>query len=482
MEASGPVTLADIDADLELSDEEEKILGEDWRRMPSSAAKRPADNDDANDTSLPATKTSKLHVPSASSPHPPAPGCSNSRPSTLTHSPPLDVPPPPAFAPRSEYVKLMFLGDPPVSVKLRWLEEVSRTFRLVRERAEVKMAAVTSRFVFISRRRLDIVDSVCKGEFLSLSLEVQDSPARPRKFPTYLLTRYPVCSDPALAKELPGIYTARRFHQNGTPINRLVVTWSLPEPPPPSVAFSFLPCLPECQFRKMRDEQPWCYKCWEFGHISRYCSASERCAYCSESHDSRQCPHRSPPPPVAASDVDLMQARQGTAEPDTSLWKCPRCHQSGVNVWHPGCPRRRRPADVPATSRPSTRPQEWPLLPTSSTHSVSSPSSTHVTALNDAVAALKTRVASLAERFDTIEARLDSLISQQSTLEATLQSLTESQTVIVTSISDLTEKLQSVASSLERLSVPPVVSRGSGTAHASSASSAGSRSPRHRLR
>lgn len=206
----------------------------------------------------------------------------------------LSAPPPPAFAPRADYVKLLFKDNPSVDIKLRWLTEVNRAFRLDRNLAEVKMAAITSRFVYISRRRSDIVGSVTKGEILYLSLEIQDTPERPRKFPTYLITRYPVYTDPALAKELQGIYTARRFYQNGTPINRLVVTWSLPHPPPLSIAFSFLPCLPSCEFRRMKDEQPRCYRCWNSGHISRYCSALERCAYCSESHDSWTCPHRTP--------------------------------------------------------------------------------------------------------------------------------------------------------------------------------------------
>lgn len=209
------------------------------------------------------------------------------------------------------------------------------------------MAAISSRFVYISRLRPDIVESVTKGEFLSLSLEVQDSPERPRKFPTYLLTRYPVGIDPALAKELPGIHTIRRFHQDGTPINRLLVTWSLPDPPPPTIAFSFLPCLPECELRRMKDEQPSCFRCWGTGHISRYCSAAERGAWCSGPHDSRTCIHRNPP--TAADPSASSQAEPPL--PSTTKWKCPRCQQEGVNVWH-GCARRQQ---VPPPSRDASR-------------------------------------------------------------------------------------------------------------------------------
>lgn len=80
-------------------------------------------------------------------------------------------------------------------------------FNLDRELAEVKISAVTSRFVYVSRHRQDIIDKVTSGEVLPLLLDIQDSINQSRKFPTYLITRYPVDVDPALAKELQGVYT-----------------------------------------------------------------------------------------------------------------------------------------------------------------------------------------------------------------------------------------------------------------------------------
>ena len=97
----------------------------------------------------------------------------------------------PAFAPREDYVKLMFKGTVSANVKLRWLSEVSRVFSLDHSLAEVKMSAVTSRFVYIARTRQDIVKRVEAGEFLAMPLVRQDSPVRPRKLPSYLVTRYP---------------------------------------------------------------------------------------------------------------------------------------------------------------------------------------------------------------------------------------------------------------------------------------------------
>ena len=126
---------------------------------------------------------------------------------------------PPAFAPRDSYVKLMFRDNPSVDVKIQWLSDVTRTFCLDRELAEVKMSAVTYSFVYISRRRTDIIQRATEEEFLSLKLDAQDSIERPQKFHTYLITRYPVGVDSSLANELPGVYTASRFYQYGTPIN-----------------------------------------------------------------------------------------------------------------------------------------------------------------------------------------------------------------------------------------------------------------------
>lgn len=467
MELSGPVSIEDVDLPM---NEDDDISEEHWppladgchdalatgavaeSGLPTSitlanpSKRRISSSSESNDEhSTPVAKSFKQTESSGLQQRVPSLECSSSHP-----DPALKTPPPPAFAPRTDYIKLLFKDKPSVDIKLRWLSEVTRAFHLDRDQAEVKMSAITSSFVYISRRRLDIVDSVTKGEFLSLSLKTQDSPERPRKFPTYLLTRYPVSCDPALAKEMSGIYSVRRFHQDGTPINRLVVTWSLPQPPPPRIAFSFLPCLPSCEFRRMKDEQPWCYRCWNIGHISRYCTASERCAYCSESHDSRTCPRRPPPLPAPAFDVSSPQPQPL----DTSLWKCPRCHQPGVNVWHPGCPRRRVDAAPSGTHGTMRASQSSPPPPRCATPPAAT-TQVEVTALRDAAAALKTRVTSLTARFEAIETRLDGLVSKQNIFETQMKTVVESQQVIITSITSLTERLNTIASSLETLTSSP---------------------------
>ncbi|MPC38262.1 hypothetical protein E2C01_031769 [Portunus trituberculatus] len=75
-------------------------------------------------------------------------------------------------------------------------------FHLQRDAAEVKMAALTSRFVYVSRKRSDIVERIKSG-----------------------------------------VYSSRLFTQNGSPINCIFVMWSLPQPPPPTITFDFLPFL-----------------------------------------------------------------------------------------------------------------------------------------------------------------------------------------------------------------------------------------------
>lgn len=56
----------------------------------------------------------------------------------------MPAPPTPAFAPRTEYIKLACRDNSGVEVKLHWLSELTKIFNLDRELAEVKMSAVTS--------------------------------------------------------------------------------------------------------------------------------------------------------------------------------------------------------------------------------------------------------------------------------------------------------------------------------------------------
>ena len=460
MDYSGPSSVVDIEADLALSDEEEQAL-QNWpylptskhqqptggmassqpHRLSSTSSKRPIDlGSDASSTSAsPVAKTHKTDKDSVQlaasdrplpRPLPPLPPASPLLPSAA-----------PAFAPREDYVKLGFQDNPSCEVKLRWLTEVNKAFRLDRELAEVKMSSVTSRFVYISRRRKDIIDSVTSGEFLSLRCVIQDSLERPRKFPTYLVTRYPTAIDPSLAKALQGVHTARRFLQDGEPINRIVITWSLPEPPPSVVEFPFLPCLPPCELRRMKDEKPWCYKCWGIGHISRYCSASARCAWCAADHDTRSCPHSVPASSTAAAAGDAAPGSSSLRQPDTSQWKCVRCKMPGVNVWH-GCTKR-----SPATSTGHAPPPPPPPAPSSPRPT----DSADIIALRKSVATLESRCTALTARFDTIDARIDSMIAQQTATANTLASLVESHQVVITTITTLTDKLEKVASHLEKL-------------------------------
>ena len=244
----------------------------------------------------------------------------------------------PALVPRDECVKLFFNGKLSTDTKLRWLCAVTRTFQLRRGLVEVKMASVTSQFVYISTE-LSLV-SFC------LSLIPQDSPEKPRKYPSYIITRFPVGVDPNLAQIHPGVYSARRFIQNSSSINHIVVVWCLIDPPPPVISFDFLLCLLPCDVRKLHNDKPWCYKCWSVGHNSRYCLASPKCVVCAADHESN-------------SELLPLTATFSTSElpplGNTSRWKCPRYLQPEVNVWH-GCARRQSPTSASATTPPPPPP------------------------------------------------------------------------------------------------------------------------------
>ena len=350
----------------------------------------------------------------------------------------------PAFAPRGEYVKLMFEDSLTVDIKLRWLAEVNRAYQLERTRAEVKMSAVTSRFVYVSRKRMDIVNSAEQGEFLAVKLVRQDSPERPRKLPTYLITRYPVGVDPSLSKEMDGVYTARRFYQDGKPINRIVVTWTPLDEPPPSFEFSFLPCLPPCEIRKLENDRPSCYKCWGVGHISRYCTAAEKCAYCSECHDSRTCPHRPPPPPPSSTGNDTSRPLQPPAE-FTAHWRCPRCQEPGVSVWH-GCARRKATPRQQFVSTPTQQPPSQASATATSLPPPPAVRSPQVQALRAAVEKLSARCASLEARFDSLETRMATRLAS---IEATLATQVEAQQVVVNSVTALTDRMDSFITRFE---------------------------------
>ncbi|MPC62910.1 hypothetical protein E2C01_057000 [Portunus trituberculatus] len=329
----------------------------------------------------------------------------------------------PAFALRDTYVKLSFPGDQSTTFKLRRLSEITKAFNLQRDAAEVKMASVKSRFVYISRQRLDILERVKAGEFLSLPLVPHDSLERPRKFPQFILTRYPVDVDHRLAERYPGVYSARRFIQDGSPIDRIVVVWNLPDPPPSTIAFEFLPLLPPCEVRRLHDDRPWCFRCWGIDHISRYCSVSPKCAWCAAAHDSRKCPASS-------------STSEPSPPPDTSRWKCPRCLQPGDNVWH-GCARRRVP---PRDSTPAT-----PLPPAPATLPPQD------LALRKSITSLQARCAALEERFASMDAKLASLVAAQAATDARLSNLVETQQAVVSSVSQVAERMGALTSRFDKL-------------------------------
>lgn len=116
------------------------------------------------------------------------------------------------------------------------------------------MAAVTTRFAYISEKRQDIIDRGRYGDFFISVFHAMDSTERPRRLSSYIVIRFPIDADPSLAKKHIGVHSARCFMRDGLTINRIVVIWSLPEPPPQF--FDFLPCLPRCEVWKFQNDHP----------------------------------------------------------------------------------------------------------------------------------------------------------------------------------------------------------------------------------
>ncbi|XP_063850088.1 uncharacterized protein LOC135094172 [Scylla paramamosain] len=229
----------------------------------------------------------------------------------------------PAFAPRDAYVKLSFNGNPSMDTKLRWLSAINKAFQLQRDLAVVKTADVNW-FVYISCQRTEILEHVKCDDFLSLT--PHDSSERSHKFPSYILTRFPVDVDHRLAETHHGVHSPRRFiRDESSPMNHIVVVWSLPDRAPHTITFDFFPCLPACEVRKLHNDQPWCYRCWGVDRISRYCSALPKCAWSAACHDSRTCPVKSEPSRPAASSTTPGPLSLA----DVSRWMCPRCLLGG---------------------------------------------------------------------------------------------------------------------------------------------------------
>ncbi|KAK4314876.1 hypothetical protein Pmani_013870 [Petrolisthes manimaculis] len=89
------------------------------------------DSDSSSDSPSPMAKSSKSNEtsPVCNTPEHHLPQLANLRTSTMP------APATPAFAPHTDYVKLIFRDNPGIEVMLRWLSEVVRMFNLYRELA-----------------------------------------------------------------------------------------------------------------------------------------------------------------------------------------------------------------------------------------------------------------------------------------------------------------------------------------------------------
>ncbi|KAK8402458.1 hypothetical protein O3P69_000698 [Scylla paramamosain] len=157
-------------------------------------------------------------------------------------------------------------------------------------------------------------------------------------------------------------------------------------------------------------------------------------------HDSRTCPVKSDPSRPAAYSTTFEHLSLG----DASRWKCPRCLQPGVNVWH-GCARRHAQPCSPPTEPPPPPPPSFPaIFPTTS-------ASPQDLALRKSVASLQARCAALEDRFASLDARIDGLLTAHAATDTRLSTLVESQQTIVDSVTSLAERMDGLSDRLDKL-------------------------------
>lgn len=275
---------------------------------------------------------------------------------------------PGAFAPRDQFVRLAFPQATSTEHKLRWTAAVHRELNLDRSQRLIRVASIRSPFVYVARSLSQEIQRMLDGDFASVQLQRMDVPVRQPRLPEYLVTKFPKELDISVAYELEGVATARRVHHylTGDPLNRIYITWNKTHPPPATFSFPGTEAFsPPPKIDPANPRQVQCYKCWQYGHIAKHCSSPQTCAWCSENHWSRECPHQK-------EAVDADNAAQPPANDDSDpniiteptppkmllhpKFKCPRCHTPGVPIWHTGCPA--KPA-APAltTTRHPTQPQ-----------------------------------------------------------------------------------------------------------------------------
>lgn len=134
-------------------------------------------------------------------------------------------------------------------------------------------------------------------------------------------------------------------------------------------------------------------------------------------HDSCAYIHRNPPSAAAST-----SSCQDSPPMNDAKWKCPRCHLSGVNVWH-GCTGRStipRNPNSTASHMPThaSLPAPAPPCPTDS-----GPAPTQVSALQKAVDSLNSLRDSLAALLNSTEARFDAIETRFDILAASLTDL-----------------------------------------------------------
>ncbi|XP_069176770.1 streptococcal hemagglutinin-like [Procambarus clarkii] len=178
-----------------------------------------------------------------------------------------------------------------VTVSGSALAEMCRELVGLRGATGVPSTTWAGRSVPTARSDEVTISALLQGRVGGITFSKADSPERSRRYREYLVTSYPHDLDISHAKELPGVYSARRIKSGGKPLNRIVIVWKH-ETPPPSHHTFLGPYRPACPITRWESSAVMCFKCQHFGHVAKHCQSSGTCAFCAANHLTKECPNK----------------------------------------------------------------------------------------------------------------------------------------------------------------------------------------------
>ncbi|KAG7163932.1 hypothetical protein Hamer_G014375 [Homarus americanus] len=216
-----------------------------------------------------------------------------------------DMPPGELLTLRADSIKLLFKENPSVDTKIRWLAEVTRTFHLDWDLAEVKTSAPSRRLsathqTSLGRLAWTIGERVLQAEKTAVEdTSFQGEPTLDR------LHQYQLSKDALIALQQISNLRVLRLMAALLKVNE-----------------EYTVEITEEELRRALIREPQrCYKCQKFEHHQSRCLKKVRCGICSVSLKREMC---------------IQKHKEGT----TTTAKCPNCGMKH-HAWSTSCPERR---------------------------------------------------------------------------------------------------------------------------------------------